>query len=93
MVGILGSEITNQQVADYMEALSVRLNMKQLSKPITYKDTAWMHWETSGVIASWNNKLKNINVEIYTCKAFSPEDAINFTREKLKFTPLSIKNF
>jgi len=87
----------DEGVDAYLKELSEKLNMAKLSEPIIHtnenRGTAWMHWETSGTIATWNNDTREADVDIYTCKAFSPEDAIDFTREKLGLTIHSTKEY
>lgn len=85
--------IEDKSVSEYMSGLSKVLKMNQLSEPVIQGNTGWMHWETSGMIMSWDNDLQHLDMDIYTCKPFSPEDAIAYTRKKFKLLNLDSQNF
>jgi len=90
--GKIDREFTMSSVARYMDDLSSVLKMNQLSSSIfthngigTTVANGWMHWETSGTVI-FVDANKNLAMDIYTCKPFTPEDAVTFTRERLKLT-------
>jgi len=89
--GIAQEIITDEQLAEFMPILCKVLNMDQLSRPLIHRDTAWMHWETSGTIASWSDR--NLDLDIYTCKAFDPDKAIAFVRERFKMLEIFGREF
>ena len=65
--------------------------MLQLSEPLVIGQDGWMHWETSGVVLHWDEH--RFTIDIYTCKAFEPQAAVNFTANKLGLENLRQKNF
>ncbi len=91
IAGILSESISEAQIRDYMQSLCKVLFMDKLSDPIIHNLTAWMHWETSGTIAHWDTS--RFAVDIYTCKHFTPEKAIEFTRNHLKITDIVFQDF
>jgi S-adenosylmethionine decarboxylase len=58
--------------------------MRLLGEPVTHRsDTygwaGWVHWETSGAhFYAWDRPLF-FSVDLYTCKAFDPVAAVDFT--------------
>jgi len=70
----------------YLCELSVVLNMVTLTDPTTHRCeqygwAGWIHWSTSGAhFYAWDQPTLFFSVDIYTCKAFDPEQAIEFTR-------------
>jgi hypothetical protein len=78
--------LTDSQIKDYLSRLSSELDMKQLMEPVThrsdtYGEAAWIHWETSGAhFYSWEQPRLFFSVDIYTCKAFDEQKAIDFTK-------------
>jgi len=79
--------ITDQQIKEYLSELSVKLDMKELITPITHRSdqfgwAGWIHWETSGAhFYAWEQPMLFFSVDIYTCKEFDPQTAVDFTRE------------
>lgn len=73
--------------------------MKTLIDPVThrsdkYGEAGWIHWETSGAhFYAWEQPLLFFSVDIYTCKAFRAEDAVNFTREYFQAKEIEYKEF
>lgn len=88
--GTLDRPLPVEVMQNFLPALAEQLEMRVLAAPFTAGDTAWMHWETSGVLADTNNHL---DLDIYTCRPFSPEAAADFTRTKLGVRELVYKNF
>ncbi|HUS26128.1 MAG TPA: S-adenosylmethionine decarboxylase [Nevskiaceae bacterium] len=85
--GYPGFVITDEHIKDYLTKLSDILEMKTLITPVThcsdkYGWAGWIHWETSGShFYAWERPLLFFSVDIYTCKPFSAERAVQFTRE------------
>ena len=79
--------ISDVQIKHYLSELSVKIDMHQLIEPVTHRSdvfgwAGWIHWETSGAhFYAWEQPLLFYSVDIYTCKAFDPKAAAEFTRE------------
>lgn len=84
------------EIKDYMQKLSEVVAMHVLEKPMAYPAVidnelvgygGWIHWVTSGchVYSYTKEKTKNgfdlITVDCYTCKPFSVEKALEFTKK------------
>ena len=73
--------------------------MVTLVDPVTHLSerfgwAGWIHWETSGAhFYAWDTPRLFFSVDIYTCKAFPPSDAIEFTRQVLAAEPIVAKEF
>ncbi|MCW8861691.1 MAG: hypothetical protein OQJ76_01290 [Rhodospirillales bacterium] len=72
--------LTPRRVQRFLRDLSKTLDMLALSSPMVRGQTAWMHWETSGVIIDWSG---DIALDIYTCKPFVAERAAAFAMARL----------
>lgn len=83
--GISPEPISDTSIKNYLSKLSVELDMVELLTPVTHRSdmfgwAGWIHWETSGAhFYAWENP-NFFSVDVYTCKAFSNEDAVAFTR-------------
>lgn len=92
-------EITGEEVKDYLSKLSGVLKMKTVLDPIThrsdrYGEAGWIHWETSGAhFYAWDVPILFFSVDIYTCKEFDVEDAVEFTREYFSAKEIVFKSF
>lgn len=82
VTGKVEDGIWGEKVGEFLRELSDVLEMDKLSEPLVHENVAWMHWETSGVIASWDEG-GDFHTDIYTCKKFDPEVAENFVVKKL----------
>lgn len=97
--GLLDSALTAPQISDYLRRLGPVLDMRVLTDPIThrsplYGEAGWVHWETSGVhLYAWDRPLLFASIDIYTCKAFVPAVAVEFTRSALGLTRTTWKEF
>jgi S-adenosylmethionine decarboxylase len=84
--GIPKRPITEQEIIDYLTQLSDVTGMVPLIKPVTHRSdlfgwAGWIHWETSGAhFYAWDQPRLFFSVDAYTCKAFSAEMAVEFTR-------------
>ncbi|WP_198417645.1 S-adenosylmethionine decarboxylase [Cryobacterium fucosi] len=80
-------EISAEQITRYLAGLAPVLDMKALIEPVTHRsDTfgwaGWTHWETSGAhFYAWEQPILFYSVDIYTCKAFDPLTAVEYTKE------------
>jgi hypothetical protein len=75
------------EIKKYLTGLSEAIEMIALTDPVThrsdtYGEAAWIHWETSGAhFYAWDQPRLFFSVDIYTCKAFRVEDAIEYTKK------------
>jgi hypothetical protein len=85
--GLVEDVITAEVISEYLTRLSTVLDMTALMKPATHRSdqygwAGWIHWETSGAhFYAWERPVRFFSVDIYTCKSFSPMDALDFTSE------------
>jgi S-adenosylmethionine decarboxylase len=91
--------ISDSEIKQYLSELSVKIEMKQLIEPITHRsDTfgwaGWIHWETSGAhFYAWEQPILFFSVDIYTCKAFDPIVATEFTKDFFGADSVEYKEF
>jgi len=97
--GYPGFVITDGHIKDYLSSLSNVLKMKEVLSPVTHRSdkygwAGWIHWENSGShFYAWERPLLFFSVDIYTCKEFSPEDAVKFTQEYFKTKEIVYREF
>lgn len=97
--GLVTEPITAAQIEAYLSELSTVLEMTTLLHPVTHQsDTygwaGWIHWETSGAhFYGWDQPRLFFSVDIYTCKAFSAERAVAFTRDFFAATHVVHREF
>ena len=97
--GIVPRDISDKDISDYLTGLSKELDMTTLIEPVTHRsDTfgwaGWIHWETSGAhFYAWDQPGNFFSVDIYTCKAFAEEMAVEYTRSYFGPTELTWKAF
>lgn len=95
--GYPGFVITAEHIKDYLTKLSDVTGMITLIEPVThcsdlYGWAGWIHWETSGShFYAWERPVLFFSVDIYTCKAFSVDDAVAFTKDYFKTTEIVFK--
>ncbi len=83
--GLIDQIVDEHQIVDYLSQLSEVLGMSRLAGPFTnrseqYGWAGWIHWETSGAhFYAWEQPRRFFSVDIYTCKPFGPEEALDFT--------------
>lgn len=76
-----------KKIEEYLIALAKVTDMEVVSGPFAYSAHemgygGWIHWKSSGAhFYSYPTKLPLLTVDIYTCKSFSPEKAIEFTKK------------
>jgi S-adenosylmethionine/arginine decarboxylase-like enzyme len=86
------------EIKEYLKGLSETLDMITLIEPVThrsdsYGEAAWIHWETSGAhFYAWDAPRLFFSVDIYTCKQFSIDDAVNYTKKFFKVNNLEFMN-
>ena len=79
-----------EQIKDYLVQLAGVTNMETLSDPKVYSAHemgwgGWIHWKSSGAaFYSYPTKPPLFTVDCYTCKPFSVEEAVEFTRSYFK---------
>lgn len=97
--GLVTAPIPAEQIEEYLSELSGVLDMVTLLKPVTHQsDTygwaGWIHWETSGAhFYGWDQPRLFFSVDIYTCKAFSADHAVDFTRRFFGATEVAYREF
>ena len=93
--GIPTRRIASTQIAQYLLELGHKLDMKVLTEPATHRSekygwAGWVHWESSGAhFYAWEDPDLFFSVDIYTCKPFEPQTAVDFT--KAFFQPSAIE--
>lgn len=91
--------ISDEEIKQYLSELSLKINMVQLITPVTHRSdlygwAGWIHWETSGAhFYAWEQPRLFFSVDIYTCKEFVPEDAVEFTKNFFDADVVEFKNF
>lgn len=79
--------VTDADIRHYLAGLSVVCGMVTLIEPVTHRSdrygwAGWIHWETSGAhFYAWEQPLLFFSADIYTCRAFSPAAAVEYTRD------------
>ena len=79
--------ITDSQIKEYLVKLSEALKMTTLIDPVTHKSdkygwAGWIHWDSSGChFYAWDKPFPFFSADIYTCKKFDVDTAVNFTKE------------
>lgn len=85
--GYPNKPISDASIKEYLSKLSRVIDMVELIEPVTHRSdlygwAGWIHWETSGAhFYAWEEPLLFFSVDIYTCKAFLPETAVEYTKE------------
>ena len=83
--GTCPDRIDAAAIRDYLSRLSQVCGMHTLLAPVTHRCeqfgwAGWIHWDTSGAhFYAWEDPLF-FSVDIYTCKPFDPQLAVEFTR-------------
>ena len=90
--------ITAEHITEYLSGLSDALDMKTLAEPVTHESekfgwAGWIHWESSGChFYAWDRPQLFFSADIYTCKPFDVETAVEFTRNFFKSEDLVYKS-
>ena len=83
----------------YLQQLSDVLDMKTILEPVAHKSdqygwAAWIHWETSGAhFYAWDQPRLFFSVDIYTCKPFVVDRAIEFTKTYFDLDSVEYREF
>ena len=97
--GTCQAPIDDVDIRCYLTRLSDICGMSALIDPVTHRSdlygwAGWIHWETSGAhFYAWDRPVRFFSVDIYTCKAFDPEVAVEFTRAFFGADAMSWKEF
>lgn len=84
--GLVDRPIERHEIVEYLSQLSKVLDMITVLEPVTHESdlygwAGWIHWETSGAhFYAWDRPRLFFSVDIYTCKWFSNDQAVEFTR-------------
>lgn len=79
--------IKPDQMEKYLVDLAAVAAMEVVSGPYAYSAHeggfgGWIHWKTSGAhIYSYHTNPPLLTVDMYTCRPFEPQKAVDFTRE------------
>jgi len=97
--GCPADPIDASEIKEYLTALSSVIDMYPLIEPVTHRSdkfgwAGWIHWETSGAhFYAWETPFLFFSVDIYTCKAFDPEEATAFTKKFFNVESIEYKEF
>ncbi|MFH1972661.1 MAG: S-adenosylmethionine decarboxylase [archaeon] len=78
------------QISDYLLKLAEVAKMEVMKEPITSSAhemgwSGWIHWKTSGAhFYSYPGNPALFTVDMYTCKLFSVEEVVEFTKKYFK---------
>lgn len=84
--GLVDRPIERHEIVEYLSELSRVLDMITVLDPVTHESdlygwAGWIHWETSGAhFYAWDRPRLFFSVDMYTCKWFSNDEAVEFTR-------------
>lgn len=91
--------ISDAQIVEYLSQLSDHIGMVTLLDPVTHRSdqfgwAGWIHWETSGAhFYAWEQPRLFFSVDIYTCKAFDPDAATEFTKNFFASSAIESREF
>ncbi len=102
--GLYTADINREKVEEYLLGLAAHLDLRVYGKPIIHapegigKDEnegfdAFIPLIDSGISLYVWSATRFFAVVIFTCKAFSQEDAIEFTRDFFAATEIEFKAF
>jgi hypothetical protein len=86
-------------IVGYLRGLSDCCGMVTLTEPVTHRSdrfgwAGWIHWETSGAhFYAWESPRLFFSVDIYTCKAFDPVAAVDYTAAFFRAERVVAKEF
>ncbi len=86
--------VSESQMESYLIALAGVAKMKIAGTPVTFTEhengsAAYINWTSSGVhFYSYPTKPPLFTVDIYSCKAYSVDDVVEFTRKF--FNPIGL---
>jgi hypothetical protein len=97
--GYPAQPIGDAAIKDYLCKLSDFIGMRTLLEPVTHRSdlygwAGWIHWETSGAhFYAWEQPLLFFSVDIYACKPFDVQAALNLTQMYFETNRLCHKSF
>ena len=97
--GIPKKIVKKERLEGYLSELSNVCEMVLLTDPVMhlsdkYGWAGWIHWETSGTHLYFGETPQLFfSVDIYTCKEFSVEKAVAFTKDYFEATEIVYKEF
>lgn len=97
--GVPARPISDADIRRYLTELTAVTDMVLLLDPVTHRSptygwAGWVHWETSGAhFYAWDEPDLFFSVDVYTCKAFSAEVVVDFTRSFFRTTAITWKEF
>ncbi|MDB5177805.1 MAG: hypothetical protein JWO61_188 [Candidatus Saccharibacteria bacterium] len=97
--GYPNKAIDDVAIKEYLNELSNRIDMQALITPVTHRSdkfgwAGWIHWETSGAhFYAWEKPRLFFSVDVYTCKAFEPQLAVQFTKDFFKIDTVEYREF
>ena len=97
--GLVPTPIGPEAIEEYLGQLSHVLDMTTVLEPITHQSerfgwAGWIHWETSGAhFYAWDEPTLFFSVDIYTCKSFSADRAVDFTRDFFQSSAMASREF
>ncbi len=83
--GTCDTPLSDADIRGYLVGLSDVCDMKILLDPVTHRSdrfgwAGWVHWEGSGAhVYAWERPVLFFSVDVYTCKLFDMERAVEFT--------------
>ena len=89
--------VTDKDIKDYLSGLSKAVDMIELTEPVThlsgtYGWAGWIHWENSGAhFYAWDQPRLFFSVDMYTCKQFSVDDALKYTKDFFEASEVAYK--
>ena len=92
--GVPTDPISQKHIIQYLHGLSGVLGMQPLIPPVTHLSpkfgwAGWIHWQTSGAhFFAFDFIIVLFSFEIYTCKAFDHQLAVEFTQAALAARPI-----
>jgi S-adenosylmethionine decarboxylase len=97
--GIPPTPVSDVAIRTYLTQLADVCEMTMLLTPVTHRSerygwAGWVHWETSGAhFYAWEKPLLFLSVDIYACKAFDAQRAIQFTSDFFACSTIVAKEF
>jgi hypothetical protein len=84
--GTCDTPISDTAIREFLVGLSEVCGMRILLDPVTHRSerfgwAGWVHWEGSGAhVYAWDRPVLFFSVDVYTCKLFDMEKAVQYTR-------------
>ncbi len=84
--GTCDTPISDTAIREFLVGLSAVCGMRILLDPVTHRSenfgwAGWVHWEGSGAhVYAWDRPVLFFSVDVYTCKTFDMEKAVQYTR-------------